>query len=296
MVRRLIEGIRLIDVRSVLHAVNVPTLVIHRELEEVVPYSQAQALADGIPGAQLVTLPGTDHTPWSGDYQAITDAVARFFTGRAARPRSERVLTTLLFTDIVGSTEQAASMADASWRSVLEAHNQAVRAQLDTFRGREVNTTGDGFVASFDGPARAIECADAIRDSVAPLGVQVRAGVHTGEVELIGDDVAGVAVHIAARVCAAADAGQVLVTSTVKDLVVGAGLEFTDFGTRELKGVPGTWTLFSLGDTASTADTLHVAPEDASARLGRLDRAMLGMTRRSPRTTRLLARAIGAPR
>jgi class 3 adenylate cyclase len=296
MVRLLLDGIRLVDVRSVLHAVRVPTVVIHREHERAVPLSQARALAEGIPGAQLVVLPGIDHNPFVGDYGAVTDAITHFLTGRVARPAHERVLTTLLFTDIVGSTETAASMQDAAWRTVLEAHNRVVRETLTEFRGREVNTTGDGFVATFDGPARAIACAAAIRDAVEALGLQVRAGLHTGEVEVIGDDVAGVAVHLAARVCGIAGAGEVLVTSTVKDLVVGAGLEFGDRGSHELKGVPGAWTLFEVGMSGSLEHTMQLAPADSVGHLSRFDRAAVRVASRSPSTARFLARVAGAPR
>ena len=297
MARSLIEAVKRIDVRAVLPTVQAPALVLYREHELVATLSQARMLTDGIPGAKLMVLPGGDHNPWSGEYRDITSAIARFLTGRVAQQRPDRVLTTLLFTDIVESTKQAASLNDARWRDTLDAHNRAVRSALAEYRGTEVNTTGDGFVARFDGPARAIECASAIRDAVHALGIDVRAGVHTGEVEVLGDDVAGVAVHLAARVCAAADRGEVVVTSTVKDLVTGAGIGFDDRGTHELKGVPGEWHLYTVSSQdAPPAVAASVEEAGPTAHLTRLDRAMIGVARRSPAASRFLARAVGAPR
>ena len=195
MARAVVAAVREVDVRAILSSVQVPTIVIHREHERVIPLGSGRALAEGITGAKFVVLPGIDHNPWAGDHEDITSEIAHFLTGRVAPVRPDRVLTTLLFTDIVGSTETAASMQDGPWRTVLDAHNRVVREALDTYRGREVNTTGDGFLATFDGPARAVECAAAIHTAVADLGIQIRAGVHTGEVEVTGNDVAGVAVH-----------------------------------------------------------------------------------------------------
>jgi class 3 adenylate cyclase/pimeloyl-ACP methyl ester carboxylesterase len=294
MARALIDSCVEIDVRAILPSIQVPTVVIHRKDERVVPLSQSEALAAGIPGAKLVVIPGIDHNPWSGDHADITGAIAQFLTGRVAERRPDRILTTLLFTDIVGSTERASELQDAAWREVLDAHNTTVRDALAEYRGREVNTTGDGFLATFDGPARAIECAGAIRDALKTLGIDVRAGVHTGEVELLDQDVAGVAVHLAARVCAAAGPGDIVVTSTVKDLVTGAGIDFVDRGSPELKGVPGQWQLFAVasdGDAPAVTD-----PTQATAHLSRFDRAAIRIAKRAPATSRLLARAVGAPR
>jgi class 3 adenylate cyclase len=193
-----------------------------------------------------VELPGVDHIPWVGDADAILDEVEAFVTGARPAPRVDRVLATVLFTDIVGSTEHARELGDRRWRDLVEEHHSFVREQLDRFRGREIDTAGDGFFATFDGPARAIRCAKSVVDGVPSLGLQVRAGVHTGEVELAGDGVRGIAVHTGARVAAHAGAGEVLVSQTVKDLVAGSGIEFEDRGTRELKGIPGEWRLYAV--------------------------------------------------
>jgi class 3 adenylate cyclase/alpha-beta hydrolase superfamily lysophospholipase len=235
-----------IDVRPVLPAIRVPTLILHRVGERELPVAGARYLATWIPGARYVELPGDDHSLWAGDSDAIIDEVEEFVTGVRPAPEPDRVLATVLFTDIVGSTQRAAALGDRRWRELLDAHHAAVRRELARFRGREVKTTGDGFLAAFDGPARAVRCAAAIRDAVRQLGIEIRAGLHTGEVELLGDDVGGIAVHIGARVAAEAGPGEVLVSSTVKDLVAGSGLEFDDRGARALKGVPGEWRLFAV--------------------------------------------------
>jgi len=204
-------------------------------------------MADKIPGARLVEFDGADHVPFTGDFTPVLDEMEEFLTGaRQARPL-DRVLATVMFTDIVDSTRRAAEAGDRSWRDLIERHDDLTRRQLERFRGREVKTLGDGFLATFDGPARGIECAAAIRDGVRRLGLEVRAGLHTGECELAGSDVRGMAVNIGARIGSLAQPSEVLVSSTVKDLVVGADLEFTDRGEHELKGVPGTWHLFSAG-------------------------------------------------
>jgi class 3 adenylate cyclase len=233
------------DVRDVLPSIRVPTLVLHRE-EEFVPVEQARYLADHIPGARLVVLPGADHIPFYGDADGYAEEIEEFLTGARHAPGTDRVLATVLFTDIVASTQHAAELGDRKWRDLLDAHDRTIRRQLERFRGREVNTAGDGFLATFDGPGRAIECGCAMRDAVRALGLEVRVGLHTGEVELRGDGVAGMAVHIGARVAQHADASEVLVSSTVKDLVAGSGIEFHDRGEHELKGVPGTWRLFTV--------------------------------------------------
>jgi class 3 adenylate cyclase/alpha-beta hydrolase superfamily lysophospholipase len=234
------------DVRALLPAVQAPTLVLYRRGDQLAGKPHAEYLADHISGSRLVELPGTDNLMYVGDSDADLDEIEEFLTGARHAPETDRVLATVLFTDIVGSTERASELGDRKWRELLDAHDNAVRRQLERFRGREVNTVGDGFVATFDGPGRAIQCACAIRGAVRALGMEVRVGVHTGEVEVRGNDVAGVAVHIGARVSGLADAGEVLVSSTVKDLVAGSGIEFEDRGEHELKGVPGTWKLYAV--------------------------------------------------
>ena len=207
---------------------------------------EGRYLASHIKGARFVELAGTDHLWFAGDMDAILDEVEEFLTGSRHAPEADRVLATVLFTDIVGSTERATELGDRRWRDLLDSHDEAVRRQLERFRGREVNTIGDAFLATFDGPGRAILCACAIRDAVRALGIEVRAGLHTGEVELRGDDVAGVAVHIGARVAALAGPSEVLVSGAVPPLIVGSGIGFEDRGEHELKGVPGTWRLYAV--------------------------------------------------
>lgn len=237
---------REIDVRHVLPAVRVPTLILHRRGDRLTRVEQARVLADGIPGSRLVELPGDDHIPWAGDVEAILDEVEEFLTGVRHGPEPDRVLATVLFTDIVGATEKAAELGDRRWRALLSEHHAAVRRELARFRGREVDTAGDGFLATFDGPARAVRCACAAMGALQPLGLDLRAGLHTGEVEVMGEKVGGIAVHIGARVAARAGPGEVLVSHTVKDLVAGSGLRFTDRGVQALKGVPGDWRLFAV--------------------------------------------------
>src|SRR5262245_50009514 len=235
-----------IDVRHVLPAVRVSTLVLHRTGDAVIRVEQGRYLAEHIPGARFVELAGADHNPWSGDMDPILDEVEEFLTGTRHPVESDRILATVLFTDIVGSTEKAAAIGDRKWRDLLGAHHALARREIARFRGREVDTAGDGFLATFDGPARGIRCAAAIVSGGKELGLAVRAGLHTGECEVIGDKVGGIAVHIGARVAAHAQAGEVLVSNTVKDLVAGSGLEFADRGTHSLKGVPGEWRLYGV--------------------------------------------------
>jgi len=234
-----------IDVRAVLPSIHVPTLVLHRTGDRDTKVEEGRYIADRILGARFVELPGDDHLPWVGDQDALVDEVQAFLTGVRPSPKSDRMLATVLLTDIVGSTRHAAELGDRRWLALLGRHHAAVRQELARFQGNEVATTGDGFLATFDGPARAIRCACSIRDHAGRLGLAVRAGLHTGECELIGDDVGGIAVHIGARVAALARPGEVLVSRTVKDLVVGSGLQFHDRGVHRLKGVPGWWRLFA---------------------------------------------------
>jgi class 3 adenylate cyclase len=234
-----------VDMRPALSSVQAPTLFVCRQ--GLVPNAeQARDDAQHISGAKVVELPGDDRLFFVGDTGPMLDAIEEFLTGQLPAHHTDRVLATVLFTDIVGSTEHAARLGDRRWKELLATHDALVGAEVERFRGRMVKSTGDGVLATFDGPGRAIRCACAIRDSVRSLGVDVRAGLHTGEIELRSDDVAGMAVHIGARVSAHAGAGEVLVSSTVKDLVAGSGIEFNDRGEHELKGVPGTWRLFAV--------------------------------------------------
>ena len=231
------------DVRAVLPTVRAPCLVIHAASGFV---EQSRYLAEHLADARVIALDGTDHYPWFGDIDAIVSEVQEFLTGVRPAPEPDRVLATVLFTDIVRSTERAAELGDRRWHDLLDGYYALARRELGQFRGREINTTGDGFLATFDGPARGIRCACAINDSVGQLGITIRAGLHTGECEVMGEDVGGIAVHIGARVAAKAAAGEVLVSSTVKDLVAGSGLEFEERGSHRLKGVPEEWRLFAV--------------------------------------------------
>jgi class 3 adenylate cyclase len=236
-----------IDVRSILPSVEVPTLVLHRRGDMAVNRRAAEWMAGQIPGAKYVELPGNDHLLYVGDSDRVVDEVEEFLTGSRRAVEIDRVLATVMFTDIVDSTQRASTMGDRAWRDLLDAQNDVLRHELTRFRGHEIKTLGDGMLATFDGPARAIRCALAITEAVRPLGIEVRVGLHTGEVELVGDDdVAGIAVHIAARVGAKATAGEVLVSGTVKDLVAGSGIGFADRGEHVLKGIPDQWRLFAV--------------------------------------------------
>jgi class 3 adenylate cyclase len=235
-----------IDIRHLLPTIHVPALILHRKGDHDANVEEGRWIASQIPNARFVELAGEDHLPWVGDSDAIVDEVQEFLTGTRSSSESNRVLATVLFTDIVGSTEHAARLGDRGWREMLDAHHALARKALERFRGREVKTVGDAFIATFDGPARAMRCACAIRDQVAQLGIQIRAGIHTGEIELHGHDIAGIGVHIAARVIAAARPGEVLVSSTVKDLSAGSGITFADRGQHALKGVPDEWRLFEV--------------------------------------------------
>jgi pimeloyl-ACP methyl ester carboxylesterase len=237
-----------IDARHILPTIRVPTLIIHRVGDQVLPVENGRYLAANVPNAKYVELPGENHIPLYEPeiVDRIVGEVEEFLTGSRSEVEIDRILATVMFTDIVDSTKRAAEMGDRNWHALLDRHHGAVRQQLSRFRGLEVKNLGDGVLATFDGPARGVRCACAIVEAVQPLGIQVRAGLHTGECEMLGNDVGGIAVHIGARVAALAGAGEVLVSSTVRDLVAGSGLRFGDRGNRSLKGVPGEWHLFAV--------------------------------------------------
>jgi pimeloyl-ACP methyl ester carboxylesterase len=235
-----------IDVTSILPTIRVPTLLLYRADDQDVLVEEGRYIAAKIPGARLVELPGADHYFWAGDPSTMLGEIEQFVTGQRTAAPSERVLATVLFTDIVESTGTAAGLGDRGWRDLLSRHNAMVRSELTVWRGIEIGTTGDGFLARFDGPVRAIRCATAISRAVRSLGIEVRCGLHTGELELVDDDVAGLAVHIGARVAALAGPGEVLVSRTVKDLVAGSGIEFVSRGAHHLKGVPESWEVYAV--------------------------------------------------
>ena len=254
-----------IDVCAVLPAIHVPTLVLYRKDARfghgaaawraagddlMTPADEAAVIGARVEGSRVMELPGGDHLPWVGDADSVLGEVEEFLTGVRRGPEPNRVLATILFTDIIESTQTAARVGDERWRDLVERHNAVVRRQLERFGGREIDTAGDGFLASFDGPATGIRCARAIADSVTALGLQIRAGLHTGECELIDGKLAGIAVHIAARVAALASPGEVLVSGTVRDLVVGSRMSFRDHGLHALKGVPGEWRIFAVEEGA----------------------------------------------
>jgi pimeloyl-ACP methyl ester carboxylesterase/class 3 adenylate cyclase len=242
-VRRMLDEL---DVRDVLPSIRVPTLVLHRADNTFVRVEHGRYLAEHIPGARYVEVPGSDYFPFLGNTDVFLDEIARFVKGVSRAPEADRVLATVLFTDIVGSTQRASDLGDRGWAELLGAHDAVVRRELGRFRGQEVDTTGDGFLATFDGPARAVRCAVAVRDAVRPLDLEIRAGLHTGEVEVSDGATRGLAVHIGQRVLAEAGPGEVLVSSTVKDLVAGSGLVFADRGLHTLKGVLQEWRLFQV--------------------------------------------------
>jgi class 3 adenylate cyclase len=244
-----LEGIRSlgpVDIRGLLGTIQAPVLVLHRTGDRLADVRASRGMAERIPGARLAELPGEDHLPFFGDQDAVVALTQEFLTGDTPVVEPDRLLATVLFTDIVDSTRRAAGMGDRRWHRLLVEHQQLVRRQLGRFRGREVKTTGDGFLATFDGPARAIRSADAIRTGVRDQGLEVRAGLHTGECELLGDDIGGIAVHIAARVLTKAAGGEILCSRAVKDLVAGSGFAFAERGTHRLKGVPDSWQLYAV--------------------------------------------------
>jgi class 3 adenylate cyclase len=234
------------DVRGVLPSIRVPTLVLHRRLDDVTRVGHGRYLADNIPGARYVELDGADDLYWVGDSDGVLDEIEELLTGLRAGAGTDRMLSTILFTDIVSSTERAAEVGDRRWSEVLDRHDSVMRRQLVRFGGREINTTGDGIVAAFDGPTRAVTCGQALVDAAAQVGISIRVGIHTGEVERRGSDIAGLAVNLAARVQAQAQPGEVLVSRTVVDLVTGSGVSFADRGEHQLKGVPGSWRLYAV--------------------------------------------------
>jgi class 3 adenylate cyclase len=288
MARSLVDFVRTVDMRPVFSSVQAPLLAVHRR-DEVIGVDLAREIADGVPDGRLVVLDGDDHLPWVGDVDAYVGAIQEFLTGTKHEAEPDRGLATVLFTDIVSSTSRNAELGDDEWRGVLDGHNAFIRHALADHRGREVKTVGDGFLATFDGPARALRCAKTIVDGVEELGISVRAGVHTGEVELYADgDIGGMAVNLGARIGATAEGGEVLVSSTIKDLVFGSGFRFDPRGEHELKGVPGSWPLFALEGEGPDEEPSSVAADH----LGPIDRARVRMARRNPRASRALSRFI----
>jgi len=287
MAAALIQTLMQIDVRDVLAAVRVPTLVLHLEDDRALPVEAGRLLADGIPGARFVTFAGSDHVFWLGQMRSradeIVDEIERFVTGAVHTANPDRILASVLFTDIVGSTTRAAELGDQAWRELLERHDMLIERVVSEHGGRVVKHIGDGALSAFDGPAGAMRCAEALRQQVADLGIQLRSGIHTGECEAIGDDLGGLAVHIGARVAAVADPGEIVVSSTVKDLVVGSAMQFADRGEHELKGVPGSWRLYSLGEERAPGREL----DGPAAHMRRSDRVAVSLARRMPRAMRL---------
>jgi class 3 adenylate cyclase len=234
------------DVRAILPTIHVPTLVLHRARDAWADVRSARYVADHIPGSRFVELPGRDHAPWGEEMDVLVSEIEEFLTGERRARETDRILATVLFTDIVGSTRKAAEIGDARWKELLAEHDEVAKAEIARARGRYIRSTGDGLFATFDGPARAVRCALSIGSSVRSLGIEIRAGCHTGEIELADDHVRGLAVHIGARVSEAAGPGEVLVSSTIKDLTAGSGLVFEDVGEHELKGVPDRWRLYRV--------------------------------------------------
>ena len=282
MARALIEASMRADVTTVLPTIQAPTLVLHRN-GEVFPIAAGRHLARAIPGARFVELAGEDHAFWVGDVESVLAELEEFLTGVRTAPPPDRLLATLLFTDIVGSTKRASELGDRGWHEVLDEHNARVRVLLERFGGRELDTAGDGFFASFEGPGAAVRCACAIGRSLRELDLEVRAGVHTGECERIGDKLGGVAVHVGARIAATAQGGEVLASRTVRDLVAGSGLKFVDRGTHRLRGIDEPWQLFAVEDVVSSAPHLTGPREHLGAR----DRALVQIARRAPAVLRV---------
>jgi pimeloyl-ACP methyl ester carboxylesterase len=288
MVRTILAGVRRYDLRDVLPAIRVPTVVLHPR-DEWVPVAAGRDLAARIPGARFVELPGVDHIHFAGDWRPLVAEIEAFVTGVRPHSDPDRVMRTILFSDIAGSTERLAALGDRSWRAVLELHDRLVREQVAAFGGRVVKDLGDGHLAAFEGAARAVRCARVLCEEATGLGVELRAGVHSGECETIGDDLAGMTVHIGARIGALASPSEVLVSGTVRDLVVGSGLRFADRGERALKGVPGRWRLLAVvGDASTDARAPTAADDGSSATPGAaetmrpVDRAVVRLARHAP--------------
>jgi class 3 adenylate cyclase len=301
MVRALVDGMREYDVRGILSTIGVPTLVVHRR-DEFVPVELARDLAERVPGARLAELPGDDHIFFAGDWERLVCEIEAFLTGERHQPETTRVLQTVLFTDIVGSTERAAELGDARWRELLEHHDRVVREELPRFGGRPLKSLGDGFLGAFDGPTQAIRCTLSISEELRQVGLEIRAGIHTGECEAIGDDLGGLAVHIGARIGSLASPAEILVSGAVCDLVVGSGVDFADRGVQELKGVPGRWRLYSVtGDQHKDTRPVQSVDHEAAAMtpgpretMRPIDRAAVTLAKRAPGLGRLgfrLARA-----
>ncbi len=284
MARALIETVGQLDIRDLLPSVNVPTLVLHLDEDQVVPSEMGKWLAEGVPNARFVTIPGVDHNFWMGDPARLLDEIERFVTGSVHHVESSRVLVTVLFTDIVGSTTRAAQLGDSAWRELLQRHDALIDRVVSEHRGRVVKHIGDGALSAFDGPAMAMRCAEALNEGVGELAIQLRSGVHTGECEVIGEDLGGLAVHIGARIGALAGPGEIVVSNTVKELVVGSDMQFTDRGEHQLRGVPGVWRLYALGD----ARVPKVELDGAVGYMRRSDRVAVTFARRMPRVMRLV--------
>jgi class 3 adenylate cyclase/pimeloyl-ACP methyl ester carboxylesterase len=297
MAKALFRATTLMDARPALPRISAPTLVLHRE-ESFIPVELGRYLAAEIEGAKLAVFPGHDHFVWIGTWEPIVDEIEEFLTGTRHGVEPDRALATILFTDIASSTERAAELGDERWRALLEHHDEVARAEFERYGGRVIKALGDGFLAAFEGPAKAIRCARAICAEVRPLGIDVRAGIHTGECELRGDDLAGVAVHVGARIGALARPTEVLVSSTVRELVLGSGFEFVERGTHGLKGVPGEWRLYAVSaDGRKDARPIsEVDPETAALTPGPgetlrpRDRAMLAAANRAPGVLRAFGR------
>jgi len=283
MARALIETFVQIDIRDLLPSVSVPTLVLHLDEDHAIPFEMGQRLAEGIPDALFVTVPGVDHNFWMGDAGPILNEIERFVTGSVHHAEPSRVLVTVLFTDIVASTTRAAQLGDSGWRELLQRHDTLIDRVVSEHRGRVVKHIGDGALSAFDGPAMAMRCAEALNEGVGELAIQLRSGVHTGECEAIGEDLGGLAVHIGARVGALAGPGEIVVSNTVKELVVGSDMQFTDRGEHQLKGVPGIWRLYALGEERAP----KVELDAAAGYMRRSDRVAVTLARRMPRVMRL---------
>ena len=296
MARATLEAEFRTDVRPILPTITVPTLVLHARDDPAVPVQNGRYLADHIPGARYLEVDGADHAPWFTEPDRILTEIEEFLTGSHAAPaQSHRALRTVLFTDIVASTQHAAATGDERWRAVLHRFGEITADLTQRFGGTVVKSTGDGHLATFDGPTQAIRCAEALRADAETLGIEIRAGIHTGECELLDNDIGGIAVHIAARICGQAGAGEILVSRTVRDLVVGSGTGFEDRGSVELRGVPGTWQLLAVnrhGPPAGSAEAelASMPTPDRRTAMRRSDRAVEVIARRTPWILRGMAR------